>query len=86
MKRPILAVALVLWIVAASLLLTRFWLIHHEMFPEFPRPIADYLVLLYGAQNAEEVGDLEILIGLSMSVPIVSAFTFLVCIIWRKMR
>jgi len=86
MKRPTQAVALIFWIVIASVLLTRLWLIHPEMFPEFPKPIAEYLATLYGAQNAEDVADLEILVGLSMSVPIVSAFTFLACFIWNKMR
>lgn len=86
MKRPARTTALVLWIVTVSVLLTRLWLIHPDMFPEFPKPIAEYLAALYGAQNAEDIADLEILIGLSMSVPIVSAITLLACFIWQKMR
>jgi hypothetical protein len=86
MKRTAQAIALVLLIVVASVLLTRLWLTHPEIFPEFPKPIAEYLATLYGAQNAEDIADLEILVGLSMSVPIVSAFTFLAWFVWHNKR
>ena len=55
-----------LWILVSSALLTRLWLAHPELFPTFPTPLAEYLVNVYGAQNAEEVADLEILVGLCL--------------------
>lgn len=86
MKGSIQVVALVLWIALASMLLTRLWLIQPELFPAFPKPVAEYLAALYGAQNAEDVADLEILVGLSISALVVSALTFLSLTIWRKKR
>lgn len=86
MKRTVQAVALALWVIVASGLLTRLWLIHPEMFPEFPKAVAEYLAALYGAQNAEDIADLEILLGLLISLPIVSVFTFLAWLVWSKNR
>jgi hypothetical protein len=66
--------------------LTRLWLTRPEIFPAFPKPLAEYLVKLYGAQNAEEVADLELLIGLCLSFAIVFAITLLGIFIWRWIK
>lgn len=80
MKKRTLIAALALWTVVASVILTRLWITHPDLFPEFPKPIAEYLARLFGAQNAEQIADLEILIGMSISVPVVLSVTF---IAWR---
>lgn len=77
MKRIAEAVALIFWILLSSAFLTRYWITHHQMLPPFPRSVAEYLVTLYGAQNAEDVSDLEILVGMVINVPIMSIFTVL---------
>lgn len=86
MKRTAQAAVLVVWIVIASVLLTWLWITYPDIFPEFPKPIAEYLATLYGAQNAEEIADLEIFVGLSMSVPIVSVLTFFAWLALRNRR
>jgi len=86
MKQAAKAAILVLWVIVASALLTRLWLIHPEILPEFPKPLSEYLAALYGARNAEDIADLEILVGLSMSAPIVSVITYLAFFVWRGFR
>jgi hypothetical protein len=86
MKRPAKAVLIALWVVIASVLLTRLWIAHPEIFPEFPKPLSEYLASMYGAQNAEDIADLEVLVGLLMSVPTVSVITYSLLIAWRKYR
>ncbi|KAB0632940.1 hypothetical protein [Burkholderia latens] len=44
-------------------LLTLIWITHHEFFPRFPETWANRLADWYGARNAEEVADLEGLVG-----------------------
>ncbi len=73
-----------LWILVSSALLTRLWLAHSEIFPTFPKPLAEYLVNLYGTQNAEGVADLEIFVGLCISLLIVSVLTLFGWFLWRR--
>ena len=73
-----------LWILVSSALLTRLWLTHPGLFPTFSTPLAEYLVNLYGAQNAEEVADLEILVGLFISLLIVSMLSLFGWFIWHR--
>ncbi len=47
-----------------TLVLSYAWLNNHEFFFPFPEPLAIWLVDLYGAGNAEEVADLELLVAL----------------------
>ena len=86
MKQPAKAVIFILWISIASMLLTRLWIIHPEIFLEFPKPFSEYLAVLYGVRGAEDIADLEILVGLSMSAPIVSVITYLAFFVWRGFR
>ncbi|MCM2440830.1 hypothetical protein HGO34_14005 [Agrobacterium vitis] len=83
MKRRRFQVGIGAWIAALSLLLTRLWLSYPNVAP-LPRSLAEYLVQLYGAQNAEQVADLEILIGLAITLPTVSFLTFLMILIFRR--
>ncbi|TCV86450.1 hypothetical protein [Sulfurirhabdus autotrophica] len=57
-----------------------------EIFSVFPKPLAEYLVTLHGAQNAEEVADLELVVALCLSLAIVSALTLLVYFIWHRVK
>ena len=86
MTKPVRALAIGLWIVLASLMLTHWWLTRPDFFPPFPKPAAEFLVKLSGAENAEEVANLELLLGLAMSVPLVSALTFGAWLVWRRLK
>lgn len=86
MKKSCRAAIAGIWIAGAAIFLTRLWLTRPEMFPDFPKPVAEYLVRLYGAGNAEEIADLEILIGLILSVPFVAALTLLGWLLWHRIK
>ena len=75
MKRLLRMTAILAWIALASVALTRLWFAYPDFLPALPAPWADYLLDAYGAENAEDVADLEILIGLVVSVPVVSLIT-----------
>ena len=67
-------------------LLTRLWLTKPDLFPAFPKFAAEYLVKLYGAQNAEEVANLELLLGLSLSLAIVLTSLLIMVFIWLRIK
>jgi hypothetical protein len=50
-------------LIAAALLLTRFWISHHHLFPTIPASFGPWLTDLFGATNAESVADIEFLVG-----------------------
>jgi hypothetical protein len=79
-RKAITITGFVAWVLFVSVLLTRLWLAHPDVFPSIPIPIAEYLVRAYGAQNAEDVADLEILIGLSISIPVTALVS------WASLR
>lgn len=76
MTRLLRMTAILAWIALASVALTRLWFAYPDLFPALPAPWVDFLLSAYGAENAEDVADLEILIGLVVSVPVVSVVTW----------
>ncbi len=76
----------ILGVLVSAGLLARLWLTQPEIFPAFPKPLAEYLVTLYDAQNAEEVADLELVVALCLSLLIASALTLLVYFIWHRVK
>lgn len=66
----------ILWVLVASSVLTHLWLTRPDWFPQFPQPLAETLVGLYGAENAEQVADLELMIGFGISIPLMIVLTF----------
>ncbi|MGI2035195.1 hypothetical protein ACRQ1B_22695 [Rhizobium panacihumi] len=76
MRKPFLFLLFLVWVIAISALLTRFWLLYPDYFPAVPVSVAEYLASLYGAQNAEQVADLELLIGFGVSIPLVALITW----------
>ena len=77
MNKTLKATLLTFWVLGASIVLTRFWLTRPDLFPQFPQPLAEKLVTLYGAENAEQVADLELLIGFGISIPLIIALTYI---------
>jgi hypothetical protein len=76
MKKTLQCFALIFGILIVSGLMTRLWLMHPECFPAFPGSWAEYLSALYGAKNAEEIADLEILIGFLIWISAISVAVF----------
>ncbi|KQO79826.1 hypothetical protein ASF29_22550 [Rhizobium sp. Leaf262] len=60
----------------ASSVLTHLWRTRPDWFPQFPQPLAEKLVGLYGAENAEQVADLGLMIGFGISTPLMIILTF----------
>ncbi|WP_249173596.1 hypothetical protein [Burkholderia dolosa] len=50
-------------------LLTLVWITHYELFPRFPETWTNRLVDWYGVRNADEVAELEGLVGLVLFTP-----------------
>lgn len=86
MKRAARFALLFISVLASSVLLTRLWLTRPDLFPEFPKPLAEYLVHIYGAQDAEQVADLELLVGLVLSFVVVSAIAALVWVLASRIK
>jgi hypothetical protein len=64
------------WVLFASSVFTHLWLTRPDWFPQFPQPLAEKLADLYGAENAEQVADLEMLIGFGISLPLMIVLTY----------
>lgn len=75
-----------IWILFATLALARLWLVRTDLFPEVPERFAIWLVQLYGANNAEEVRDLETLLAIGVAFPLVLALTYSVNLAWQRIR
>lgn len=83
MRKIIWFTIIVVWVVGLSILLTRLWLNNPDLLP-IPGSISERLVRVYGAQDAEQVADLEILIGMAVTLPAVSLLTFLTIAVFRR--
>lgn len=83
-NKVITRIMMTIWVVGATVMLARFWLLHHYLFPQIPESFAIWLTDLYGARNAEEVADMETLLALSVALVIVGALTFLARWLWRR--
>jgi len=67
----------------ASSVLTHLWLTRSDWFPPFPQSLAEKSVRLYGVGNAEQLADLELLIGFFISIPLMIVLT---CFALRVLR
>lgn len=79
-------VAMAAWILVGTLFSSHFWISNPQYFPEFPKPLAYWLVDLYGAQNQEEVADVEALTGLVFGLVFTALVTWLALAVWRRLR
>lgn len=72
-----------IWIVCATLALT--WVLggNHALVPWPPESIALWLVDLVGAQNADEIGQVEVLYMMAVSFIVVVGGTVLARRIWK---
>ena len=86
MKKNTQRVVLFAWIVVSTIALARLWLVRTDLFPPVPQPFAIWLTEQYGATNAEEIRDLEVLLGLGGAFIIMTSLTFLALALLRKMR
>ncbi len=78
--------AIALWIAIGTLFSSHFWIANPQFFPEFRKPLAYWLVDLYGAQNQEEIADLEGWVGLFLGFVATSLVTWLAVKAWRCLK
>ena len=73
-----------LWVIFAAGFLTRWWLTspYAEALPNFPESFWVWLIVSSGAQK----GDVAILVGLGVSLIIVSLLTLLGWFLWRSIK
>jgi len=75
MKQKIMQGLIVVWVLVATFFLARFWLNYHFLFPPIPEPFWIWITDLYGATDAEQVADVEILVALALALLIVILLT-----------
>ncbi len=86
MKHTIGIALFAIWVLIASSFTTDLWLTRPDLFPRIPPSFAENAVRLYGAENAEQVSDLEMLIGFAISIPLVTLVTFVAMRLVRRFR
>lgn len=86
MKKTLLIGATGLWLVAASVLLTRWWLHNPGVLPRLPESFWVWLMGLYGAQSYEDVADLQRWVGFTLSLIFVSLLTVIGWALWHRIQ
>lgn len=86
MKRKVSVLLTTLWIIASTLLLTYIWGGNPGVMPYPPESFGIWLSDLVGAQNAEDIGRLNVHYMLIVSSIVVSFVTFLGLRIWRYIQ
>ncbi|PZN80800.1 MAG: hypothetical protein DM484_09535 [Candidatus Methylumidiphilus alinenensis] len=77
---------LVAWLVFATLSLTYVWGGNPDAIPRPPESFSIWLSNLYGAQDAEDIGKLDVLYMLLVSFIAVSICTSLALFAWKSLR
>lgn len=87
MKKTTRRVAVAVWVAICTILSSHLLLANPQLFPEFLKPAAQWLILdLYDAQNQEEVADIEGWIALAIGLILTSLVTWFAIKIWRRLR
>lgn len=72
------------WLILAPLVLAHLALTHPDVGPQVPQPVATWLADAYGAQNAEDIGNLETLVVLGASFVFIALITAGSYFGWRR--
>ena len=86
MKRSLRYLMIGFWVLFATAGLALWWLKNPEMYPVFPESFWEGLSQFYGVTCCEEQADLELLVRLTLSFLVVSLSTFVIIILWRRMK
>lgn len=74
----------VLGVLLAALGLTAFWARHPDLLPNPPASVALWLSERYGAQDAERLADLELLLMFGLSLLLVAALAWVARLARRR--
>lgn len=86
MKKALSRSLMTVWVLVATIMLARFWLTYHYLFPQVPIPFFIWISEQYGAANGEEMADVELLVGLAGAFIVVLVVTLVGLRIWRQTR
>jgi hypothetical protein len=75
MKKGTQYLLLFVWVLISTGLLARWWITSLFQYINFPQPVWNYLAKLYAVENADQGGDLEVLVGLLTSLIVVVVLT-----------
>jgi hypothetical protein len=88
MKNKLRVLLAGLWVVIASVFVTRWWLLSPSstIIPDFPDAFWLWLATLFGVEGAEGMADLTIFAGFIISLIIVSSLTLVSWFLWRRIQ
>ena len=88
MKNKLRALLAGLWVVIASVFVTRWWLLSPSstIIPDFPDVFWLWLATIFGVEGAEGMADLTIFVGFIISLIIVSSLTLVGWFLWRRIQ
>ena len=75
-----------LWVLFATVFLARWWLGHPDAMPSFPTYFWVWITDLFGAQNAEDVANVEMWVALCVAFIFVVAITFSSWFVWHRVQ
>lgn len=75
MKKALRALALGLWVVAGTILLSRLWYANPDRFPRFSDSFWRYIDQLFGVANVDDAQNVEFLVVVVVSFTAVVAMT-----------
>lgn len=81
MKKALHSCALVLWLLAGTILLSRWWYANPDHFPHFHESFWRYLDRLFGVVNVDDAQNVEILVVVVASFLVVAAVTTITAVI-----
>lgn len=81
MKKALRTCALVLWVLAGTILLSRWWHANPDHFPHFHEAFWQYLDALFGAANVDDAHNVELLVVVVASFLVVAAVTTIAAVI-----
>ncbi len=74
------------WFFFATVILNLVWDNNLDYVPRPPESFSLWLIKIYGAVDNDDIADLEIVYGMSVSFFVVVTFTFFSLITWRIFR
>lgn len=70
----------------AAYVIARLWYAYPDVIPRFPESFWIWVSDLYGAQNAEDMGDAAMMVGLILSSVIVFLLILVVRFLWHRIK
>ncbi|WP_139335985.1 hypothetical protein [Aromatoleum tolulyticum] len=86
MKKALRTCALVLWVLAGTILLSRWWYTNPDHFPHFHESFWNYLDQLFGVANVDDAQNVEFFVVVVASFFVVVAVTAVIVAIFYYLK